>query len=87
MEEKENKFASLKDSFVKGGKGSKIDEIGVEKIGEILVQEFKNKGKKFGIKEVAEIIKTRKIADYSNCANESAALKNAASKVMKALLG
>lgn len=72
----------LKEAFIQGSRSATFTDEKLEKIAQILTEQYVNKGKKFTTKTVTEIITQMKMADYSQSKNPEAALKTAARKVL-----
>ena len=76
---------ALKGGFVQSAREVKMGQAEVENLGKLIVEKFINQGKKFGTTDVANLIKTEKIADYSKCKDPEAARKTAARKALISL--
>lgn len=77
--------SKLKGSFLSSARETKMGQEQIEQIGNILVKDFIDRGKKFTTSTVAKIIVDNKIADYSKCTNADQAIKTAARKALQSL--
>ncbi len=80
---KENKFAGLADSFVKGSKARKITDEVVNSIGaELKKNQAETKDYKFTTKTIVNMLIERKI-DYTTCKNQKTAIVTSARSVLR----
>ena len=93
----QNNLIKLKDAFVRGSGGKAISDEVINKIGQILVNEYANKNKKFTLSTVIEIAKKMTtgvkdskgndipVVDHTNSHNPARAWSSTGYSILKRL--